>query len=244
MIDIIVVSLRRLGPRQRRSSCTGAPGRAPAERIPPAGQGGAGQQIGDKVILEPLEKAPFDVAAFGGAGRRRRAGTSCPTDCPKHSVLCGRRNFVRLIRVRLDTNVVLRDQRAAAKNRRAVHRELAGRKPMPSGHRRVRARIWLRQSKRREQSRHGEIFLSAGFDRPAFAVEDARESGEIRAVLRSERSADRTLRHVYRRAGAPTLQPLDVDAREFERVPGRRPETGRDKPRGATHLARFSWKKS
>ena len=59
------------------------------------------------------------------------------------------------------------------------------------------------KSKRREQSRRVlEIFLSAGFDQPAFDIEDAREAGEIRAA-RSARSADRPLRHADRRSGAP-----------------------------------------
>jgi tRNA(fMet)-specific endonuclease VapC len=40
------------------------------------------------------------------------------------------------------------------------------------------------KSERREQSRHAlETFLSAGFDRPPFDIEDAREAGEIRAWL-------------------------------------------------------------
>ena len=55
-------------------------------------------RVGDKVILEPLEKAPFDVAAWhaelvaAGAGEvpARRVAR-------RHSVWGGRRNFVRLI---------------------------------------------------------------------------------------------------------------------------------------------------
>jgi virulence-associated protein VagC len=31
-------------------------------------------KVGDKVILEPMEKAPFDVAAWRAADRRRREG--------------------------------------------------------------------------------------------------------------------------------------------------------------------------
>ena len=60
------------------------------------------------------------------------------------------------------------------------------------------------KSKRPEETRRAlEIFLSAGFDRPAFDSEDAREAGEIRAHLEVARPADRTLRYVDRRSGAP-----------------------------------------
>ena len=62
------------------------PGRAPAERIPPARQGGAGEQVGDKVILEPLEKASFDVEAWRAelvaAGAREFLTEGLPEDEP------------------------------------------------------------------------------------------------------------------------------------------------------------------
>ena len=77
------------------------------------------------------------------------------------------------------------------------------------------------KSKRREQSRRAlEIFLSAGFDQPAFDIEDAREAGEIRAwlELRGEPigPCDTLIAAQARRRGA-TL--VTLNTREFERVP-------------------------
>ncbi len=82
------------------------------------------------------------------------------------------------------------------------------------------------KSKRREQSRRTlEIFLSAGFDQPPFDVEDAREAGEIRAVLEASGQPigpyDTLIAAQARRRRA-TLATLNV--REFERVPGLRVE--------------------
>ncbi len=82
------------------------------------------------------------------------------------------------------------------------------------------------KSKRREQSRRAlEIFLSAGFDQPAFDIEDAREAGEIRALLEARGQpigpCDTLIAAQARRRGA-TLVTLNV--REFERAPGLRVE--------------------
>jgi tRNA(fMet)-specific endonuclease VapC len=78
------------------------------------------------------------------------------------------------------------------------------------------------KSERREQSRRAlEIFLSAGFDQPAFDLEDARAAGEIRAWLETRGQpigpCDTLIAAQARRRGA-TLVTLNV--REFERVPG------------------------
>jgi tRNA(fMet)-specific endonuclease VapC len=70
-----------------------------------------------------------------------------------------------------------------------------------------------------------EIFLSAGFDQPPFDIEDAREAGEIRAVLEASGQPigpyDTLIAAQARRRRA-TLATLNV--REFERVPGLRVE--------------------
>jgi tRNA(fMet)-specific endonuclease VapC len=78
------------------------------------------------------------------------------------------------------------------------------------------------KSTRPEQSRRAlEIFLSAGFDQPAFDTEDARASGEIRALLESRGEPigpyDTLIAAQARRRGA-TL--VTLNRREFERVPG------------------------
>jgi len=78
------------------------------------------------------------------------------------------------------------------------------------------------KSKRREQSRRAlELFLLAGFDQPAFDAEDAREAGEIRALLEARGHPigpyDTLIAAQARRRGA-TLVTLNV--REFERVLG------------------------
>jgi tRNA(fMet)-specific endonuclease VapC len=78
------------------------------------------------------------------------------------------------------------------------------------------------KSARPEQSRRAlEIFLSAGFDQPAFDAEDARASGEIRALLESRGEPigpyDTLIAAQTRRRGA-TL--VTLNRREFERVPG------------------------
>jgi len=78
------------------------------------------------------------------------------------------------------------------------------------------------RSERREQSRALlEVFLSAGFERPAFDLEDASEAGEIRAALEMRGEPigpyDTLIAAQARRRGA-TLVTLNV--REFERVPG------------------------
>jgi tRNA(fMet)-specific endonuclease VapC len=78
------------------------------------------------------------------------------------------------------------------------------------------------KSKRREQSRRAlEIFLSAGFDQPAFDIEDAREAGEIRAFLEARGQpigpCDILIAAQARRRGARLVT---LNIREFERVPG------------------------
>jgi tRNA(fMet)-specific endonuclease VapC len=78
------------------------------------------------------------------------------------------------------------------------------------------------KSRRPEQSRRTlEIFLSAGFDQPAFDIGDARAAGEIRALLelRGEPIGpyDTLIAAQARRRGA-TL--VTLNRREFERVPG------------------------
>jgi tRNA(fMet)-specific endonuclease VapC len=78
------------------------------------------------------------------------------------------------------------------------------------------------KGKRREQSRRAlEIFLSAGFDQPAFDIEDAREAGEIRAFLEARGQpigpCDILIAAQARRRGARLVT---LNIREFERVPG------------------------
>jgi tRNA(fMet)-specific endonuclease VapC len=79
----------------------------------------------------------------------------------------------------------------------------------------------LAKSERRDEARATlDEFLSAGFDRPAFDAEDAREAGDIRAFL-EERGApigpfDYLIAAQARRRGA-TLVTSNI--REFERVP-------------------------
>jgi tRNA(fMet)-specific endonuclease VapC len=82
------------------------------------------------------------------------------------------------------------------------------------------------KSKRREQSRRAlEIFLSAGFDQPPFDIEDAREAGEIRALLEARGQpigpCDILIAAQARRRGARLVT---LNTREFERVPGLRIE--------------------
>jgi tRNA(fMet)-specific endonuclease VapC len=128
----------------------------------------------------------------------------------------------------LDTNVVI----FAINGRRPkiverLHRELVAGTPMV-----VPAIVLFEleygcaKSKRREHSRRAlEIFLSAGFDQPPFDIEDAREAGEIRAVLEASGQPigpyDTLIAAQVRRRRA-TLATLN--AREFERVPGLRVE--------------------
>jgi tRNA(fMet)-specific endonuclease VapC len=128
----------------------------------------------------------------------------------------------------LDTNVVI----FAINGRRPkiverLHRELVAGTPMV-----VPAIVLFEleygcaKSKRREHSRRAlEIFLSAGFDQPPFDIEDAREAGEIRAVLEASGQPigpyDSLIAAQARRRRA-TLATLN--AREFERVPGLRVE--------------------
>ncbi len=184
-------------------------------------------RVGDKVILEPLEKAPFDVAAWRAelVAAARRSGNSCPktgrlwrttTFRSTDPVFC------------LDTNVVIfaiNERRPKIVER--LHRELAAGTPML-----VPAIVMFEleygctESKRREHSRRAlEIFLSAGFDQPLFDVEDAREAGEIRAVLEASGQPigpyDTLIAAQARRRRA-TL--VTLNAREFERVPGLRVE--------------------
>jgi len=65
-----------------------------------------------------------------------------------------------------------------------------------------------------------DLFLSAGFEEPAFDLDDAREAGEIRAALEAKGTPigayDTLIAAQARRRGA-TLVTSNV--REFERVP-------------------------
>jgi tRNA(fMet)-specific endonuclease VapC len=124
----------------------------------------------------------------------------------------------------LDTNVVIfaiNERRPKIAER--LHRELAAGTPML-----VPAIVMFEleygcaKSKRREQSRRTlEIFLSAGFDQPPFDIEDAREAGDIRALLEARGQPigpyDTLIAAQARRRHA-TL--VTLNAREFERVPG------------------------
>ena len=123
----------------------------------------------------------------------------------------------------LDTNVVIfaiNERRPKIVER--LHRELAVGTPMI-----VPAVVMFEfeygcaKSQRREQSRHAlDIFVSAGFDQPCFDIDDAREAGEIRALLEARGQpigpCDTLIAAQARRRGA-TLVTLNV--REFERVP-------------------------
>ena len=123
----------------------------------------------------------------------------------------------------LDTNVVIfaiNERRPEIAER--LHRELAAGTAMI-----IPAVVMFEleygcaKSNRREQSRRAlEIFLSAGFDQPPFDIEDAREAGEIRALLESRGEPigpfDTLIAAQARRRGA-TL--VTLNTREFERVP-------------------------
>ena len=124
----------------------------------------------------------------------------------------------------LDTNVVIfaiNERRPKIAER--LHRELAaGTSMLVPAIVVFELEYGCAKSKRREQSRHVlEIFLSAGFDQPPFDVEDAREAGEIRAVLEASGQPigpyDTLIAAQARRRHA-TL--VTLNAREFERVPG------------------------
>jgi tRNA(fMet)-specific endonuclease VapC len=124
----------------------------------------------------------------------------------------------------LDTNVVIfaiNERKPKIVER--LHRELAAATPMI-----VPAVVMFEleygcaKSKRREQSRHAlEMFLLAGFDQPAFDIDDAREAGEIRALLEARGQpigpCDTLIAAQARRRGA-TL--VTLNTREFARVPG------------------------
>jgi tRNA(fMet)-specific endonuclease VapC len=124
----------------------------------------------------------------------------------------------------LDTNVVIfaiNERRPKIAER--LHRELAAGTPML-----VPAIVMFEleygcaKSERRERSRRAlEIFLSAGFEQPAFDIEDAREAGEIRALLESRGEPigpfDTLIAAQARRRDAALVT---LNTREFERVPG------------------------
>jgi tRNA(fMet)-specific endonuclease VapC len=124
----------------------------------------------------------------------------------------------------LDTNVVIfaiNERRPKIAER--LHRELAAGTPML-----VPAIVMFEleygcaKSERREQSRRAlEIFLSAGFDQAPFDIEDAREAGEIRALLESRGEPlgpfDTLIAAQARRRDAALVT---LNTREFERVPG------------------------
>jgi tRNA(fMet)-specific endonuclease VapC len=123
----------------------------------------------------------------------------------------------------LDTNVVIfAINERWPKIAERLHRELAAGLPMI-----VPAIVMFEleygcaKSKPREHSRRIlEVFLSAGFDQPPFDIEDAREAGEIRALLEARGQPigpyDTLIAAQARRRGA-TL--VTLNAREFERVP-------------------------
>ncbi len=124
----------------------------------------------------------------------------------------------------LDTNVVIfaiNERKPKIVER--LHRELAARTRMI-----VPAIVMFEleygcaKSRRPGETRLAlEIFLSAGFDRPAFDSEDAREAGEIRALLESRGQPigpyDTLIAAQARRRGAALVT---LNTREFERVPG------------------------
>ncbi len=104
-----------------------------------------------------------------------------------------------------------------------LHRELAAGTPMI-----IPAIVMFEleygcaKSERPEETRRAlEVFLSAGFDRPAFDSEDAREAGEIRAQLEMRGQPigpyDTLIAAQARRRGAKLVT---LNVREFERVPG------------------------
>jgi tRNA(fMet)-specific endonuclease VapC len=118
----------------------------------------------------------------------------------------------------LDTNVVIfaiNERKPKIVER--LHRELSAGTPMI-----VPAIVMfeLEYGCAKSKRRALEIFLSAGFDQPAFQIEDAREAGEIRAVLEARGQpigpCDTLIAAQARRRGS-TLVTLNV--REFERVP-------------------------
>ena len=123
----------------------------------------------------------------------------------------------------LDTNVIIFAINARKpKIVERLHRELAVGTPMI-----VPAIVMFEleygcaKSTHRESSRRAlEVFLSAGFDRPPFDIEDAREAGDIRAWLEARGKpigpCDTLIAAQARRRGA-TLVTLNI--REFERVP-------------------------
>ena len=103
-----------------------------------------------------------------------------------------------------------------------LHRELAAGTPML-----IPAIVMFEleygsaKSRRPEETRRAlEIFLSAGFDQPAFDSEDAREAGEIRAILEARGQPigpyDILIAAQARRRGAKLVT---LNVREFERVP-------------------------
>ena len=86
----------------------------------------------------------------------------------------------------LDANVLIFAINARKpKTVERLHRELAAGTPMMvPAVAMFELEYGCAESKRREQSRRAlATFLSARFDQPAFDIEDAREAGEIRALL-------------------------------------------------------------
>ena len=67
-------------------------GRSQAVRLPKEfrlpGKEARVSRVGDKVILEPLEKAPFDIEAWRAKLVAAGAKASCPRDCLKTSSVC------------------------------------------------------------------------------------------------------------------------------------------------------------
>ena len=98
--------------------------------------------------------------------------------------------------------------------------------PVPRGIVMFELEYGCAKSKRPEEMRRAlEIFLSAGFDQPAFDIEDAREAGEIRALLEARGQpigpCDTLIAAQARRRGAVLVT---LNTREFERAPGLRVE--------------------
>ena len=66
-------------------------------------------KVGDKVILEPLEKEPFDVEAWRARLTPWARGTSCPRVCPtiRRSSPTTRSHSIKRTMFCLDTNIVI-----------------------------------------------------------------------------------------------------------------------------------------
>ena len=203
-------------------------GRSQAVRLPKEfrlpGKEARVSRVGDKVILEPMEKAPFDIEACARSSPPPSPKRSCPRACLRMSRPQSTTTLHLTEVFCLDTNVVIfAINQRKPKIVERLHRELAAGTPML-----VPAIVVFEleygcaKSNRREQSRRAlEIFLSAGFGQPPFDLEDLREAGEVRAWLEKRGQPigpyDTLIAAQARRRRA-TL--VTLNAMEFERVPG------------------------